>query len=47
MKIYLATWIMEKSQKESLDIQDNENRLMSYHFISTSNENLKDYMEDK
>jgi len=30
MKIYLATWLLEKSQGESLTKKGSKNRLMSY-----------------
>jgi hypothetical protein len=34
MKIYLATWLEEKSQDEALTNKNVWNRLLSYFFIS-------------
>ena len=47
MKIYLATWLEEISQDESLTKKGAWNRLLSYFFISkrdNKNQDFSDYM---
>ena len=43
MKIYLATWLEEVSQDESLTKKDAWNRLLSYFFISKRNNSDQDF----
>lgn len=45
MKIYMATWLQEDSQGESLNITGKEERLLSYHLIMESKKDLQDYFE--
>lgn len=48
MKIYLATWLFDKTLGVSLTRKKANNRLMSYHFIKegkTTNEQLTQYCE--
>jgi len=33
MKIYMATWLMEKSQGIALTKKNSSKRLLSYHFL--------------
>jgi len=48
MKIYLATWLQEISQKEALDKAKKSERLLSYHFITeTKIQTIDKYLEIK
>ncbi|MBS3777182.1 MAG: hypothetical protein KGY70_18445 [Bacteroidales bacterium] len=41
MKIYLATWLLEKMQGESLTKAKGKRRLVSYHFLTEQGINKK------
>lgn len=49
MKIYLATWIFEVNQQESLNKQKNKTRLMSYYHLSDPKAKLtlEDYFNNE
>jgi hypothetical protein len=43
MKIYLATWLSETSQGESLTRKKYKNRLLSFHFLQESEVTKKEF----
>lgn len=48
MKIYLATWLTDRSLGESLNKTGGSKRLASFHFVKDSkitNEQFKEYCE--
>ena len=45
MKIYLATWLQEDSQKEALDKIGKQERLLSYYLVEQSEKSIVEYME--
>lgn len=47
MKIYMATWLQEISQKQSLDYCNKRERLLSYYLISIEPKTtLQEYMNE-
>lgn len=47
MKIFCATWLQEDSQKQSLDLMDKRERLLSFYFIKTQTKtNIKEYCNE-
>jgi len=46
MKIYMATWLQEINQKESLDSCKKLERLLSYYLIIDSKKSFKEYYEN-
>jgi len=45
MKIYLATWLFEISQGESLTNREYKSRLLSYYHTKEKEEEFKQYCE--
>ena len=46
MKVYLATWLLEKSQGDSLTKKKNKNRLLSYfHTKEKTNKEFRNYIK--
>jgi len=45
MIIYLATWLQENNQKESLDNVGKRERLLSYYLVKESKKDIVDYVE--
>ncbi len=43
MRIYFATWLMEKAQGDSLTKRKANTRLLSYHFIREQGINLDQF----
>lgn len=47
MKIFLATWLQEISQKHSLDLCDKRERLLSFYLIKIEPKNtLEEYLNE-
>lgn len=45
MKVYLATWLFEKTQGEALTNKKNKNRLLSYFHTKQKKEHFKKYVK--
>lgn len=44
MKVYLATWLLEKSQGESLTRKRAQKRLISFWYTRDKKEELRNYI---
>jgi len=45
MKIYLATWLLEKSQGDSLTKAKSKNRLLSYFHTKEKEDQFQNYIK--
>jgi hypothetical protein len=45
MKIYLATWLLEKAQGDSLTTKDGKKRLVSYFHTKEKKDDFADYIK--